>query len=129
MLPAARFKSGRPMMVHLNDTALRHLVAIRTNRELVFEWPHTMQHFNHMFHRLQAAAGIPDAQHFGLHDIRKTTATIIWGDDPAAAQYALGHASMSTTARHYVASAGIVARALDALPQPEAFAGVLGAAK
>ena len=121
--PPERMKSCRRQTIHLNEMAMKHLLAIRTDRELVFPWLRSLEHFHKHFHRLQAAAGIPRKDHFGLHDIRKTAASILWEDSPAAAQYALGHSSMNTTMRHYVNGTSIVARALDALPQPAAFAG------
>jgi integrase/DNA-binding CsgD family transcriptional regulator len=121
-LPAERFKSRKGQRIHLNETALRHLQGIRSNaRELVFPWPHVKKYFDTCFHRLQTKAGIPTEDHFGLHDLRKTAATLLWEDSPQAAQFALGHASMATTRNHYVNGAQMTARALDALPQPEAF--------
>ena len=120
-LPARHMKSRRPQIVHLNPTALEHLQTIRTDRELVFPWPHSWRDYDRGFHRLQDLAGIPAADHFGLHSIRKTLATMLWEESPGAAQFALGHLSAETTRRHYVAGGGIVGRALDRLPQPEAF--------
>jgi len=122
-LPPARLKSHRRHIVHLNEVAMRHLLMIRTDRELVFPWHHSGLHFYRCFHRLQTAAGIPRKDHFGLHDLRRTAASALWEDSPAAAQYALGHRSISTTRDHYVNGTSIVARALDALPQPAAFVG------
>ena len=40
----------------------------------------------------------------------------------AAAQYALGHTASDVTIKHYVDGGPLVARVLDQLPQPEAFA-------
>jgi integrase len=120
-LPPARLKSHRSQSIHLNEVAMRHLLSIRTDRELVFQWPHSRKQFDRCFYRLQAAAGIPLKDQFGLHDIRRTAASAIWADSPAAAQYALGHRSIETTRAHYVNGTSIVARALDALPQPSAF--------
>ena len=122
-LPSARFKSHRRQIVHLNEVAMKHLRGIRTDRELVFPWLRSPKYFDVCFHRLQVAAGVPRKDHFGLHDLRKTAASILWEDSPQAAQYALGHSSMGTTLRYYVNGTSIVARALDALPQPAAFVG------
>lgn len=122
-LPAERFKNRRAQRIHLNAVALRHLQAIRTNRELVFPGFGSSNSYYRALHRLLKLAAIPDAQHFGLHDIRRTGATLLWDDSPQAAQLALGHQSPETTRRHYIHQTGIVARALDALPQPEAFNG------
>lgn len=66
-------------------------------------------------------AGIPKAQHFGLHDIRKTVGTNLWASSPQAAQFVLGHSNVAVTAKHYVDQTSIVAAAVDRLKQPEAF--------
>jgi len=118
VLPPGRLKAGRAMVIHLTGVALEHLRIIRTEREKVFPWGMDMTTFHKYFHRLQNLAGIPKAEHFGLHRIRSTVATILWEDSPQAAQYSLGHTSARTTANHYVTGSGIVARALDALSQP-----------
>ena len=115
-------KNRRRHVVPLNETAHRHLLQIRTGRELVFEFPQSMRLFYHDWHQLQDAAGIPRAKHFGLQNLRDTAATLLWERDPAAAQLMLGHASRSTTRDCYVASRGILAKAAEALPQPGAFA-------
>jgi integrase len=118
-LPARRMKAGRPMIVHLNPPAMQALRGIRTARELVF--PFNSRHhktFHEWFHRLQDSAGIPTAEHFGLHAIRKTAATILAGFSPQAAQLALGHTQLSTTMNHYINPLPIIGPALDAMPQP-----------
>ena len=120
-LPAARLKSHRRQSIHLNPVSMRHLLMIRTDRERVFPWGRSMLQFYRCFHRLQDAAGIPRKDHFGLHDLRRTAATLIFEDSPAAAQAALGHQSMSTTLAHYVNPTNMLVRALNALPQPEVF--------
>jgi integrase/predicted transcriptional regulator len=123
VVPPEAMKSARGQIVHLPPIVIAHLNAIRTDRDLVFPWPYDMTHFNTMFHRLQYDAGIPRADHFGLHTIRRTLATRLWRKEPKAAQFALGHTMDTVTREHYVQGPGIVARALDALPQPEAFEG------
>jgi integrase len=123
-VPPRSMKSGRWHVAHLNPTAMEHLRAIRTDRELVFPWPCGPRHFDKLFDRLQHRAGIPLKERFGLHVIRKTVATQLWATSPQASQLALGHAGSAVTMRHYVQAKGIVAEALDRLPQPEAFKGV-----
>ena len=116
-------KSKKLFAIHLNEPAMRHLSAIRTDRELIFPWPHDPRYFDAVFRRLQTAAGILRADQFGLHNLRKTLATALFEQgSPGAAQLALGHSAATTTERHYVAPSAIVSRALDALPQPAAFA-------
>jgi integrase len=121
VIPAKQMKSRRPHVTHLNATAVAHLLKIRTDRELLFPWPHCKRHFDTCFHKLQTAAAIPEHEHFGLHDLRKTHATLLWESSPAAARLSLGHTNDDITRRHYVAPDGIVARALDSLQQPQAF--------
>jgi len=43
---------------------------------------------------------------------------------PQAAQFALGHAGIDVTRQHYVAGDSILARAIDEMPWPAAFAGL-----
>lgn len=122
VLAAARMKSRRPMIVHLNSWAMAALRSIRTDRELVFPWnPKDRRSLYRHFHTLQDAAGIPKNDQFGFHTIRKTVATMLYEVNPGAAQFALGHTTNDVTRRHYVDGGGLVARALDQLPQPEAF--------
>ena len=92
----------------------------------MFPWPFPRKNFYVCFHKLQKSAGIPREEHFGLHAIRKTLGTALWESSPQAAQFALGHSSDRVTQDYYVAGGGLVARALDALPQPAAFAEAMG---
>ena len=124
VLPAERLKSRRPMIVHLNAAAMAAMRSIRTDRELVFPWkdPVTRWTFYRHLHRLETVAGIPEADQFGLHAIRRTVATALYEISPGAAQFALGHTTNDVTRKHYVDGGGLVARALDQLPQPDEFA-------
>ena len=117
-IPGERFKNGRGMLIHLPPFALAHLQRIRSDRELVFPWHNGYRQFFCWMHKLQDLAGIPRAEHFGLHAIRRTAATCLWAESPQAAQWALGHSSLGTTAQHYVNATGLVARAIDNLPNP-----------
>ena len=119
-------KTGRGLTLPLNAAVFDHLQAIRTDRELLFPWPHNNRWFHRKFHHLQTEAGIPPAEHFGLHMLRKTAATILWEHSPAAAQLMLGHAGSRVTQQHYVNRVGILARAIEAMPQPAAFANLPG---
>jgi integrase len=126
LLAAARMKSRRPLIVHLNAAAMAALRSIRTDRELVFPWPHCKRYFNTCLHRLQDAAGLPKDRHFDLPTIRKTFTTILWEINPGAAQYACGHTMSDVTRKHYVDGGDLVARALDQLPQLETFPSKVG---
>ena len=120
-LPSRCMKSKRPLVVHLNETIMEHFGRVRFSREMLLPCPWRRDQFYFWFNRLQQIAGIPEKDRFGLHTIRKTLATRLWEQSPAAAQYALGHTGMDVTRQHYVDGGPIVARALDALPQPAAF--------
>ncbi len=133
-IPARKHKTRRGQNVYLNRPALEHLEMVRGDRELIFPWsggrPFTRNEdsfFHRTFRRLQLAAGIPENETFGLHEIRRTVATVLWEHSPAAAQLQLGHTTMGTTQGHYVAGDQILVRALDKLPQPEAFGKANGA--
>ena len=121
IIPAKHLKTRKPQIVCLSHVALDHLRTIRTDRELVFPWPHTQHTFYQELHRLQTLAGINFKDQFGLHRIRKTTATLLWESNPQAAQLALGHSTDRVTRAYYVAGQGIMAKALDAMPLPAAF--------
>ena len=121
LIPPECLKSKRPLYAPLNQLCLDHLERIKTDRERIFDWPYHGRYFDRVFHRLQYDAGLPMASHFGLQEIRKTTATRLWQTAPQAAKLALGHATDNVTIRHYVQAETIVAKAIDALPQPEAF--------
>jgi integrase/predicted transcriptional regulator len=123
VIPPATMKSRRVHVLHLNATTMEHLRAIRTRRELIFPWPFNRRAFYPYIRRLMKAAALPPERWFGLQALRRTLATRLWSDSPQAAQFALGHAGADVTMRHYVAADGIVAAALDRLPQPEAFTG------
>ena len=121
-IPGTFFKNRRPQVIPLPPIAIEHLHSIRTDRERIFQWPaRTWCPFHKYFHRLQDSVGIPRSEHFGLHRIRKTVASLIWAQSPEAAQLLCGHASGQTTMRHYVSSNAIVAKAVGLLSLPEAF--------
>jgi integrase len=121
LLPPKRLKQRKRQVVPLNTVAYDHLIGIRTDRELVFPFPGSPGMFNRHFYALQAIAGIPIKERFGLQEIRQTSATILWEDSPQAAQYALGHSRAQVTRRFYVAGNGLVARARETMPQPKSF--------
>jgi len=128
-IPAQKHKARRGQAVYLNRACLDHLEMIRLpEREMILPWsgarPFTHNEdsfFHRLFRRLQFAAGIAETETFGLHGLRRTVATVLWEHSPAAAQLQLGHTTMGTTQRHYVAGDPIIVRALDKLPQPDAF--------
>jgi integrase len=125
IVPASNLKARRPQVFHLNPTIVAHLRTFKSDRELVFPWPfksHTW--FNNLFHKLQTLAGIPKGEWYGLSNVRKTTASTLAEISVTAAQCALGHAGDAVTRRHYINPSKIIRDALDAMPQPKAFAAV-----
>lgn len=122
LIPAALLKTKRPHYSPLNQLCLDHLERMRTGRERIFEWPYHRNYLDVVFHRLQHDASLPRGSHFGLQRTRETTATRLWQFAPEAARLALGHATDNTTIRHYIEAERVVGPAIDALPQPEAFA-------
>lgn len=101
-----KLKAKRAEVFPLNDTAMACLEAVKNGDDspkgLVFRGVRNEWRFYNSLHVLQYEAGLPRSEHFGLHDLRKTWATKLWEHSPAAAQLALGHSDMSTTAKHYV---------------------------
>ena len=81
-----------------------------------------IREFHIYWHRLLDVAAIPWEEHFGPHYIRKTLAMKLWENDPKRPNSSWNASlSSSITARRYVGQTGIVARAVDAIPQPSAF--------
>ena len=122
-LPATRLKSRRPQVVHLNAAAIAALEAMAEpdatweNRP-VFAGYREPTAFHDAFRRLQAAAGVPREERFGLHALRANSARLLWESSPQAAQATLGHRSIQTTLKHYVNGGPMAVKALDKLPQP-----------
>jgi len=126
IIPAGHLKARRPQIVCLSRVAIDHLCTIRTDRELVFPWPHGENAFYREFRRLRALAGIKPSDAFALQQIRKTTGTLLWESNPQAAQFSLGHSTDRVTKAYYIAGQGIMAKALDAMPLPAAFTENMG---
>lgn len=121
-IPGSALKNRIGQTIPLNATTLEHLRAIRGERELVFPWTMHRRSFWILLRKLQALAAIPTAAQFTMHDLRRTLATTLWGVSPQAAQAALGHQTLEITKNHYAQTSGIVAQAIQRLPQPAAFA-------
>ncbi len=125
VIPACHMKSGRPLIAVLNTIAQRYLLSIRTDRVLVFPRSSDKTYYK-AWHRLEKLAGIPASEYFGLQNIRKTNATALWENSPEAARLTLGHTTDRVTREFYIAGQGMIARALEALPQPGAFMEAMG---
>lgn len=127
-VPGEWSKTQTGQVLPLTDVAYEHLLAIRTDRRLVFEWPHCYRYFELCFYKIQAAAGIQPADQFGLQEVRRTVSTQLFETNAGAATLLLGHGSSTTTRKWYVGAQGILTRALASMPQPAAFGQIGGAA-
>ena len=82
LIPGSAIKSGRPQVVYLNQAAFQiTLPRFEAPGESWFSSGRIIhRQLWTMLHRLQNLAAIPEKDHFGLHPIRKTTATVLAGD-------------------------------------------------
>jgi hypothetical protein len=115
--PATRKGKKRGTTVHLNQYAREAINAIRSDRELLFPWPHSPRHFYTVWWKLLKRAGIPESRWFGLHGLRKATCTEISAYSPMGAQLVMGHSDGTLLEKHYV-NKRIKRDALERLPQP-----------
>lgn len=117
-IPAELLKGRRRLVLPLNEITVAHLRSIRGDHRTVFPWPYSAEWFSTKFRELQVMAGLPASERFGLHNIRKTTATMLWKKDPGAAQLMLGHTLMKITEEHYVSAPAVLVDAVKTIPQP-----------
>lgn len=121
-IPAHRMKSRRAHVLPLNQTAAKHLHRVANGSGPVFAWPLRMEALLKHLYRLEDAVGIAPEDRFGLQDIRKTAGTIVAEvSSPEIARLFLAHASTDTAMRHYINGHGMLAKAVEAMPQPKAF--------
>ncbi len=125
-VPGERLKSGRPQVFPLTDLAVEHLERIRTDRRLVFPWPMNIRQFHIYWNRLLWEAGIPKAEAFGLHALRRTALTRLAHHSLAAAQLLGGHRNVDITVTHYIDPSPIISKAIQSMPQTEIFGGKPG---
>lgn len=121
-IPAQRMKSRRSHTLPLNPTATEHLGRVCNGPGVVFQWPLRLETVLDYLYRLEDAAGIPVEERFGLHAIRATASTILAEvSSPEIARMFLAHVPADTAMKHYINGQGMLAKALDAMPQPKAF--------
>lgn len=114
-------KTRKAQTVPLPPVVVAHLAAIADpTRELLLPFPHRAARLYWQFHELRRLAGLPRRPGLAWHSIRRAHATELARTNTAAAQISLGHASLSTTTRHYL-QADVLRDALAKLPQPDAF--------
>lgn len=127
MVWARNSKGRKGKKQYLSPEALAEINAIRTDRQLIFEFPNWERNprwLQHLFKRLAAKAHIAAARRFGFHGLRKLHATLIADgasgqDGVRAAQISLGHSSPDVTKQHYVSGSvqeKLAAAAIDRLP-------------
>jgi integrase len=90
-------------------------------RELLWPWPHCRRFLWTAFRRIVKKAGIAQPAGNGqlFHRLRRTSLSLCAAIDPAIAMRQAGHASYSTTLRHYIDPRMASGRcAADVLPEP-----------
>ncbi|MCP5113971.1 MAG: hypothetical protein GY953_24320 [bacterium] len=102
-------KSKRTETKPLHIVALRALLAVRGDRELILPQPHAKNTIYRELHRLQALVDVP---RFAFHCIRRAVLSEFAATSPTAGMKAAGHRSFQTTLNHYVGNQAVI-EALD----------------
>lgn len=115
-------KTGKGRLYRLPLHATERIDKLLSYRgELLFPWPFHPRHLWTVARRIIERAGL-DAPKTGrqlFHRLRRTTISLLWAVDPAAAQRQAGHSSAETTRRHYVSpSVAPQVGAAELLPVP-----------
>ncbi len=98
-VPGERYKGGRPQAIWLHSRAIAALESVPTG-DMVFPWPHTLQHLERLHKRLLAKAGILPLPEFGFHSFRRAISSAIDEIHPDAAKYLLRH-DTDLARKHY----------------------------
>jgi len=118
-VPGASYKGGQGRQLYASPHALAAVERLRpAGRRRVFPWDYSESYLQAQRRKMLRRAGLPPGRRFGFHGLRKALATGLAPLDPTAAQLALGHTSLNTTAGHYFAAEAVVAPAMARLPQP-----------
>lgn len=117
-IPPRAIKKKRGRAYYVNAWAWDAIEAIRTNRELVFEWRHEMGWLHETRRRLLAASGIAESRRFGFHGLRKACLSQAARINPMAASMIAGHSEGRNVTRDHYMHRSIMAECLDQLPQP-----------
>lgn len=97
-------KSRRDSWLPIAPIAVRDLLVIRGERDLLFPQPHAWTAIYDQLHLIQATAGVPASRRFGFHAMRRLVLTELAAANGVAATKLAGHRNVSTTANHYAAS-------------------------
>jgi len=117
-------KGRRGRVQYLSPAARAAIEAIRTDRELIFPWPHGRRWLQRAFKRLAKAARLPADRRWGFHAFRRTHATLVAdasGGGIETARISLGHGAAGVTMASYVAGrvqSRLAAQVIDRLPTP-----------
>jgi integrase len=119
---AAADKTRHARIKPFNEHVLRHLLRIRTHRELLFPWPHAPRDLYNTWHAIQTAAGLPTAEHFHIHDLKRTCGTQ-WSriSTTWATRYMLDHAQADVSGLFYISPFEECQEKCRELPQPAAW--------
>ena len=104
VLRTVQSKTGDGVVHVLRPKTVEALEAIfPPERELIFEWPHTMRTLHHHWSDVLAAAGIdPQNRRNGVQKLRRTSASHLERENPGAASAHLGHRSADMARMHYL---------------------------
>ena len=121
-LPAASDKMKRHRAKPLNPTVAQHLLRIRSNRTLIFPWPHGERTLYNEWHRIQTDAGLRSPDHVRLHDFKRACLTIYAETAGPRVVQTMGDHSTLRTADHYVTSHREARQAVEHFPFPPSIA-------
>lgn len=107
-LPAAITKAKRRERLPVHPRLAEVLLRIRTDRDLIFPWPHCARHLQTCHDRLQQLAEVPADQQMGFHAFRRTFAVLLdrlgARAGAQAAKEGCRHVDVETTKQHYSAN-------------------------
>ena len=106
----------------LSRLLVQHLVRIRTDRELVFPWPHGQSTFYRQWRAIQFAAGLARPEWYKIHDLKRTCGTMHsrQGASPWAVKELLDHSTLRTS-EYYIDASDEAREAVERLKLPPAF--------
>jgi integrase len=116
-IPPEAMKMKQPIRVYVNRWARAAIDAIPIDRNLIFEWPHTMQYLDACRVKILKRSGLPEAEQFGFNGIRKRANSEIQMINTAAARLFAGHATGDVNLTYYT-DPDVLVQACERLPQP-----------
>lgn len=102
ILPAEIRKGGRDDMRHrLTATTVNLLATIKSDRELIWEWPYDLKYVWLKYRGIRERAGLPTDRKSSFHRIRKSAASWLDAAGGDAATF-LGHSSPEVARKSYI---------------------------